>query len=66
VGNVSNKVGDLLPKGRVGDSRLESVCGWQLVIAYRLANQFPSQHRDKLPIGNATFWQKVAYLVVDS
>jgi hypothetical protein len=30
VGNVSNKVGDLLPKGRVGDSRLESVFGWQL------------------------------------
>jgi hypothetical protein len=63
LGNVSNKVGDLLPKGRVGDSRLESVFGWQFVLAYRLANPFPSEHRFKLPIGNATFRRKVAYLI---
>jgi hypothetical protein len=48
VGNVSNKVGDLLPKGRVGDSRLESVFGWQFVIAYRLANQFPSEYKGQI------------------
>jgi hypothetical protein len=55
------KVGDLSPKGRVGGSRLDVVFGRQLVIAYRLANRFPTEHRGKSAIADVMFWQNITY-----
>ncbi|MDR0335694.1 MAG: hypothetical protein LBI18_01240 [Planctomycetaceae bacterium] len=54
-------MGDLSPKGRVGGSRLDVVFGRQLVIACRLANRLPTEHRGKSAIADVMFRRNITY-----
>ncbi|MDR0611383.1 MAG: hypothetical protein LBG58_14845, partial [Planctomycetaceae bacterium] len=61
---VYQKVGNLSPKGCVGDSRLAPVSRWQSVSKPVRNTNCPIESDSPLPIGNATFRRKVAYLLI--
>ncbi|MDR0611230.1 MAG: hypothetical protein LBG58_14055, partial [Planctomycetaceae bacterium] len=50
----AHQVGDLSPKGRVGDSRLAPVSRWQSVSKPVRNTNCPIEPDSLLPIGNAT------------
>jgi hypothetical protein len=50
-------MGNVSIEGRVGDSRLAPV-----QTAERFGIELPTEHRNKLPNGNATIKRNVAYL----
>ncbi|MDR0338185.1 MAG: hypothetical protein LBI18_13965 [Planctomycetaceae bacterium] len=59
-------MGDLSPKGRVGDSRLELVFGWQFVLPSDLESDCRPETGSELPCGNVMFRRNITHLIVNS
>jgi hypothetical protein len=60
----NQEVGDISPKGRVGDSRLASVSRRQSVSKPVRNTNSPIESDSLLPIGNAMFRRNIAYLLI--